>query len=51
MKAERTAYITKEYASYQDALGFFLKKCNIINVDEFFKGVSQYNLFPPQGGE
>jgi hypothetical protein len=51
MKAERTAYITKEYASYQDALGFLLKKCNIINAEEYFKGVLQHNLFPQQGGE
>jgi hypothetical protein len=45
MRAERTAYITKEYASYQDALGFFLKKCNIINAEQYFVGILQRELF------
>jgi hypothetical protein len=49
MKAEKTAYITKEYASYQDALGFFLKKCNIVNAEEYFRDVSQQRLFPHGG--
>jgi len=51
IKAEKTAYITKEYASYQDALGFFIKKCNILNVEEYFRDVSQQRLFPQYGGE
>ena len=50
-KAERTAYITKEYASFQDALGYFLKKCNIKDVDKHFHDVFQRELFPRNGDE
>ena len=51
MRAERTAYITKEYASYQDALGFFLKKCNIQNAEKYFVEILQLGLFPQEGGQ
>ena len=51
IRAERTAYITKEYASFQDALGFFIKKCNIIDAEKYFVGVLQHELFPQQGTE
>ncbi len=51
IRAERTAYITKEYASYQDALGYFIKKCNIIEAEKYFVGVLQYELFPQQGAK
>ena len=49
-KAERSAYITKEYASFQDALGYFLKKCNIKGVEKHFPDVLQRDLFPGDGG-
>jgi len=45
MRAERTAYITKEYASFQDAIGYFIKKCNIIEAEKYFAGILQYKLF------
>jgi len=45
IRAERTAYITKEYASYQDALGYFIKKCNILDSEKYFVGVLQRELF------
>jgi len=45
MRAERNAYITKEYASFQDALGYFLKKCNIVNWEQHFRDVLQRELF------
>ena len=51
IKAERTANITKEYASFQDALGFFLKRCNIKDVEKHFPGVWQRELFPRGGDE
>ena len=51
MRAERTAYITKEYASFQDALGYFIKKCNIMDSGKYFAGVLQRKLFPEQGTE
>ena len=51
MRAERTAYITREYASYQDALGFFLKKCNIQNAEKYFVEILQLGLFPQEGGQ
>jgi len=50
-KAERTAYITKEYASFQDALGYFLKKCNIGDAEKYFPDALQRELFPHEGGE
>lgn len=51
IRAERTAYITKRYASFQDALGYFIKKCNIIDPEKYFVGVLQYDLFPQQRTE
>ncbi len=51
MRPERTAYITKEYASFQDALGYFIKKCNIIEAEKYFTGILQYELFVQQGSE
>ena len=50
MRAERTAYITKEYATYQDALGYFLKRCNIMNAEQHFPGILQRELFSQNGG-
>lgn len=51
LKAERTAHITREYASFQDALGYFLKTCNIVGANEYFKGIFQRDLPFPQDGE
>ena len=45
IRAERTAYITNKYASFQDALGYFIKKCNIIDAEKYFVGVLQHELF------
>ncbi len=49
-KAERTAYVTKNYASYQDALGYFLKKCNIKDSEKYFPDILQRELFPSNEG-
>ena len=51
IRAEKTAYITKEYASFQDALGYFIKKCNILDSEKYFVGVLQRELFSEQGTE
>lgn len=48
-KADRSAFITKEYASFQDALGYFLKKCNIKDAEKHFPDVLQRELFPGDG--
>jgi len=45
LKAERTAFITEEYASYDDALGYFLRKCNITEAEKYFPNVLQRTLF------
>jgi hypothetical protein len=45
LKAERTALITEEYASFDDALGYFLRKCNITDADKYFPNVLQRTLF------
>lgn len=46
VRAEREAFVTREYASFQDALGYFLKKCNILEAEKYFDSVMQYQLFP-----
>jgi hypothetical protein len=28
--------ITEEYAAYQDAIAYFIKKCNIIDAERYF---------------
>lgn len=33
----KDAYITREYSTYEDALIFFLEKCNIVNAGEYFE--------------
>jgi hypothetical protein len=45
LKAERTAFITQEYASFDDALGYFLKKCNITDAEKYFPNILQRRLF------
>jgi hypothetical protein len=51
LKAERTAYVTEEYASYWDALGYFLQKCNIMGAEKHFPDVFQKKLFIGSRGE
>ena len=51
LKAERTAYVTEEYASYWDALGYFLRKCNIMGAEKHFPDVFQQKLFIGSRGE
>ena len=36
LKPERSAYITREYASYQEALIYFVKRCNIKEAGKYF---------------
>jgi hypothetical protein len=45
LKAERFAQITSEYASFDDALGYFLRKCNIVEADKYFPDAIQRHLF------
>jgi hypothetical protein len=45
LKEDKNVEITKEYATYDDALHFFLKKCNIVNADEYFNMERQLSLF------
>lgn len=45
MKSEAGAEVTKEYASYPEALKFFLKICNVADAQRHFPGVDQMNLF------
>ena len=37
LKEDRDAFITGEYSTFEDALIFFLKKCNIINAGDHFE--------------
>lgn len=37
LKEDREAFITGEYSTSEDALIFFLKKCNIINAGDHFE--------------
>ena len=41
LKPERQAEITKEYASYQEALACFLRQINMDAPDQYFPGVLQ----------
>jgi hypothetical protein len=36
MRAERNADVTREYASYEQAIQYFLRIVNVINADKFF---------------
>jgi hypothetical protein len=45
LKAERAAFTTEEYASFDDALGYFLRKCNITDAEKYFPNVLQRTLF------
>lgn len=45
IKPERHAIITNEYSTYDEALKFFIKKCNIEGANEYFTTVKQLSLF------
>lgn len=47
--SELYAELTESYGSYEEALTHFLKRINIINVDQYFK-MRQMPLFPGAGG-
>lgn len=51
LKAERSAYITVEYASFWDCLGYFVRECNIIDAEKYFPTVHQRSLFLSKGKE
>ena len=42
---------TEEYASYWDALGYFLRECNIMGAEKHFPDVFQKKLFIGSRGE
>jgi len=41
LRAEHGATLSREYASYRDALTFFLREINVINAFDFFPELSQ----------
>jgi len=44
LKEERKAFITNEYASFQEALAYFIKRCRILNANDYFPPYIQMNL-------
>ncbi len=36
LKSDKYAELTHEYATFDDALAFFLEKCNVVNASEYF---------------
>lgn len=42
---EKGGMITEQYATFEDALGFFLGKCNIVNAADHFPNAIQMKLF------
>jgi hypothetical protein len=44
LRAEHGAEASAGYASYKDALAFFLKEINVVNAIEFFPELSQPTL-------
>lgn len=49
LKPEKFAIITTEYATYDEALFFFLKQCNIKGSEKYFKRHKTIMLFPELG--
>ena len=47
---ERFAELTDDFGSYEEALIHFLKRTNVINIDQYFD-IRQLPLFPGTGGE
>jgi hypothetical protein len=45
LKEDRDAYVTEEYATFEDGLIFFLKRCNIIDVGKYFELDRQRTFF------
>jgi hypothetical protein len=39
-RSERDAQITSEYGTFQDALAYFVRRCNISGADSYFKYVT-----------
>lgn len=51
LRAEKSAILTTEYATYQDAIYFFVKKCGIMEADKYFRYINnQQTLFDEWGG-
>jgi hypothetical protein len=44
LKPERSAYLTGEYASFQEALIYFIRRCNIKDVEKHFPTHLQLDL-------
>ena len=49
LKPEKFAVITTEYATYEEALLFFLKRCNIKDGERYFPRYKTIMLFPELG--
>jgi len=44
LKPDRTAFVSEEYATYDEALVYFLKKCNILDYQNWFPKAVQKPL-------
>lgn len=54
LRPEKHATINKDFASYEEAVQYFLKETNITDASTYFPGYDQWNLpFPDraQGAE
>lgn len=41
----KNSALTKEYASYEQALAYFCRYVNIVDANNYFPGISQLNIF------
>ena len=44
LKEERKAFITDEYASFPEALAYFIKRCRILNTEDYFPSYIQTQM-------
>jgi hypothetical protein len=40
LRSERDAQITADYGTFQDALGYFVRRCNIAGAEKYYKYIS-----------
>lgn len=46
LRPEKNAVLTNSYATFEDALSYFLNRCNIIGAEKYFVKYNQITLFP-----
>lgn len=44
-KSDKYAEITNRFATFQDALAYFVSECNIIDVEKYFPAIKTISLF------